>query len=48
MPIKVLIADDEDVIRSGLVKYLKLHTDRFDHIYEAENGQEAIDLLLRH
>lgn len=48
MPIKVLIADDEDVIRSGLVKYLKLHTDRFGHIYEAENGQEAIDLLLRH
>ncbi len=48
MPVKLLIADDEDVIRSGLAKYIKLHTDRFTYIYEAENGQEAIDLLLLH
>lgn len=48
MSIKVLIADDEDVIRRGVAKYLKLHTDRFDKIYEAENGQEAIDILIRY
>lgn len=48
MSIKVLIAEDEEVIRKGIVKYLKLHTDRFDKIYEAENGEQAIDLLLKH
>lgn len=48
MSIKILIADDEDMIRCGVAKYLKLHTDRFDKIYEAENGQEAIDILLKY
>lgn len=48
MPIKLLIADDEDMIRKGVAKYLQLHTDRFSKIYEAENGQEAIDLTLRY
>lgn len=28
------------MIRNGLAKYIKLHTDRFDKIYEAENGQQ--------
>ena len=46
MALKILIAEDEDVIRRGLAKYIKLHTDCFDKIYEAENGQKAIDLLL--
>lgn len=45
MPLKLLIADDEDVIRCGVAKYIKLHTERFEQIYEAENGQEAIELL---
>ena len=48
MPIKLLIADDEDMIRKGVAKYLQLHTDRFSKIYEAENGQDAIDLTLRY
>ena len=48
MPLKLLIADDEDMIRKGVAKYLQLHTDRFAKIYEAENGQEAIDLILRY
>lgn len=48
MAIKLLIADDEDIIRQGVAKYIKLHTDRFDKIYEAKNGQEAIDILLSH
>lgn len=45
---KLLIADDEDTIRRGISKYIKLHTDRFDKIYEAENGQEAIDIILKY
>ena len=48
MSLKLLIADDEDVIRRGVLKYIKLHTERFDQIYEAENGEEAIDLLLKY
>lgn len=48
MSVKLLIADDEDVIRRGTAKYIKLHTDRFDKIYEAENGQEAIDCILKY
>lgn len=48
MPLKLLIADDEDVIRRGVLKYIQLHTERFDQIYEAENGQEAIDILLKY
>lgn len=41
-------SDGEDMIRKGVAKYLQLHTDRFSKIYEAENGQEAIDLTLRY
>ena len=48
MPLKLLIADDEDVIRNGVAKYIKLHTDCFNQIYEAENGQQAIDLILKY
>lgn len=48
MSVKLLIADDEDVIRHSVAKYLKLHTDRFDKIYEADNGQTAIDLILKY
>lgn len=48
MSIKLLIADDEDIIRNGVSKYIQLHTSRFDKIYEAADGQEALDLLLQH
>lgn len=48
MSVKLLIADDEDVIRKGTAKYIQLHTDRFARIYEAENGQQAIDCILRY
>lgn len=43
-----MVAEDEDVIRNGIVKYIILHTDRFTNIYEAQNGQEAIDLMMKH
>lgn len=48
MPVKLLIADDEDVIRNGIAKYIELHTDRFEKIYLAENGLTAIDFILRY
>lgn len=48
MGMKLLIAEDEEVIRNGISKYIKLHTDRFVKIYEAEDGQQAIDLLLKY
>lgn len=47
MSIKLLIADDEDTIRHGIAKYIQLHTDRFDKIYLAANGQEALDIIFR-
>lgn len=47
MGIKLLIADDEDTIRNGIAKYIQLHTDRFDKIYLAANGQEAVDIIFR-
>lgn len=48
MAVKLLIADDEDAIRRGTAKYIRLHSDRFEKIYEAENGQEAIDCVLKY
>lgn len=45
---KLLIADDEDAVRNGLCKYIQLHTDRFERIYTAENGQQALDLIVLH
>lgn len=47
MSIKLLIADDEDTIRNGIAKYIQLHTDRFDKIYLAANGQEALEIIFR-
>ncbi|EET59125.1 transcriptional regulator, AraC family [Marvinbryantia formatexigens DSM 14469] len=42
---RLLIAEDEDTIRNGMEKYIRLHTDRFEQIYLARNGQEAIDII---
>ena len=47
MSVKLLIADDEDVIRNGIAKYIQLHTDRFDKVYLAANGAEAVDIIFR-
>ena len=48
MPVRLLIAEDEDMIRNGMYKYIKLHTDRFDKIYLAKDGQEALDIIFQH
>lgn len=47
MALKLLIAEDEDMIRKGMEKYIRLHTDRFSKIYTAKNGQEALDIIFR-
>lgn len=44
---KLLIADDEDMIRKGLAKYIELHTDRFEQVLLARDGQEACELIFR-
>lgn len=44
---KLLIVDDEDTIRNGIAKYIQLHTDRFDQICTASNGEEAVEIIFR-
>jgi len=41
--IRVMIADDHNVVRSGLVTFLKAYDD-FDLVAEAKNGREAVAL----
>ncbi len=48
MQIKLLVAEDEEIIRRGVIKYIQLHTDTFDAIYEAQDGQEALDTILKY
>lgn len=48
MGMKILIAEDEETIRKGVAKYIRLHTDRFDRIYEVENGEEAVDAIIKY
>ncbi len=47
MSVKLLIADDEDSIRNGMMNYVRLHSERIDKIYLAKNGQEALDHIIR-
>ncbi|MCR4694356.1 MAG: response regulator [Pseudobutyrivibrio sp.] len=46
MGLKLLIADDEDSIRHGVSKYISMHTDIFDKIYEAADGGQALDIII--
>lgn len=48
MGVKLLIADDEDIIRNGIAKYVQLHTDRFEKILLAESGETAMDLIVQY
>lgn len=45
---KLLIADDEMQIRTGLAEGIPWTDLGFDDVYTAENGIEALDLCLRH
>lgn len=42
MAVKLLIAEDEDTIRNGMEKYIRMHTDRFSAIYTAKNGRRRL------
>jgi len=44
---KILIADDHDLIRQTMITGLKLHLPEAEYL-EAENGQEAVDSALAH
>lgn len=43
--LSILYAEDYDDIRSQYIKFLKLY---FKNVYEAKNGQEALDLYKEH
>ncbi|WP_420645597.1 response regulator [Candidatus Leptofilum sp.] len=47
MSIRILIADDHPVVRSGLVALLNSQPD-FDVVAEAKNGETAVSLSLAH
>ncbi len=47
-PVRLLIAEDEDAIRESIEKYIRANTRLIDEIYTAENGKQAIDLVLRY
>lgn len=46
--ITLLVADDEPIVRTFLQRYVREHGLPVSDIYEAANGQEAIDLALEH
>ena len=48
MGVKLLIADDEDIIRNGIAKYVQLHTDRFEKVLLADNGETALEMIMRY
>lgn len=45
MAYNILVVDDSKTIRAIIVKILKLTKLEIEQIYEAENGQEALDCL---
>jgi DNA-binding NarL/FixJ family response regulator len=44
---RIIIADDHEVVRSGLCSVLKAHKD-WEIVAEADNGKDAIALLIEH
>lgn len=45
--ISLLVADDEDVFRKGIIRYIRLHSERFDPILPAVDGEETEELILQ-
>ena len=45
---QLLIADDNSVIRKGIINLLDQYRITFDNIYECANGKEALDVLCTH
>ena len=46
-PVRVVVADDQDIVRDGLVTVLSL-IDGIEVVGAARNGQEALDLVATH
>ncbi len=45
---RLLVAEDEDAIRRGLVKYIGHNSNCFENIYDADNGVSALDSMLKY
>lgn len=45
---KLLVAEDEEEVRRGIVGYVRRHSQRIGTLYEAEDGQAALDCIIRH
>lgn len=45
---KLLIAEDEETVRRGIVGYIGARSQRIGTIYEAEDGRAALELIIRH
>ena len=43
--VKLLIADDESLIRQGIRKLIDFESLGIDEVYEASNGKQAIELF---
>lgn len=46
-PIRVIIVDEHPMVRSGLVAFMGIHDD-FELVAEAESGEEAVELCIKH
>lgn len=45
--LRIVIVDDEDVIRGGLINYIDWKQIGYDYVGEASNGKEAIEVIHR-
>ncbi len=43
----LLLADDEESVLYGMQKYIITHTNCFKNVYCANNGQEALDVIIK-
>lgn len=48
MGIKLLVADADALVRNEIVEYAQSHSNHFDMVFQAQTGQEALDILLRY
>ena len=44
---KILIADDEELVRKSISRYIELHCPLIEQIFEAADGGEAVDLITK-
>lgn len=43
---KLLVADDEENVRAGIAGYIRRHSDLFDIVYEADDGDSALNIVI--